>query len=40
VTTTKATDPARYNMYIAGRVGDERIVSRPIAFDVAEGTSK
>jgi hypothetical protein len=44
VTTTKATDPARYDMYITGRVksdaGDELIVSRPIAFEVTEGTAK
>ncbi len=44
VTTTKATDPARYDLYIAGRVktdgGDERIVSRPIAFEVAQGITK
>jgi hypothetical protein len=44
VTTTKATDPARYDMYITGRVksdsGDETIVSRPIAFEVTEGIAK
>jgi hypothetical protein len=44
VTTTKATDPARYDMYITGRLktddGDETIISRPIPFEVAEGTSK
>jgi len=44
VTTTKATDPARYDMYITGRMktedGDETIISRPIRFEVAEGTSK
>jgi len=42
VTTTKATDPARYDLYISGRVktddGDESIVSRPIAFEVSGGT--
>lgn len=42
VTTTKATDPAVYNLYINGRVktddGDESIVSRPIAFEVRGGT--
>jgi hypothetical protein len=41
VTTTKATDPARYDLYINGRVrtddGDESIVSRPIAFEVIGG---
>jgi hypothetical protein len=41
VTTTKATDPARYDLYINGRVktddGDEVIVSRPIAFEVEGG---
>ncbi|MDP8980222.1 MAG: hypothetical protein M3O35_06495 [Acidobacteriota bacterium] len=44
VTTTKATDPARYDMYISGRVksdsGDETIVSRPIPFEVTEGSAK
>ena len=44
VTTTKATDPARYDMYITGRVksdgGDELIVSRPIPFEVTEGSAK
>jgi hypothetical protein len=42
VTTTKATDPARYDLYISGRFrgddGEEVIVSRPIAFDVSGGT--
>ncbi|HXB70937.1 MAG TPA: PPC domain-containing protein [Candidatus Acidoferrales bacterium] len=42
VTTTKATDPARYDLYVSGRVktddGDESIVSRPIAFEVSGGT--
>lgn len=44
VTTTKATDPARYDLYITGRLstdsGDETIVSRPIPFEVSEGTAK
>jgi hypothetical protein len=43
VTTTKATDPARYDLYINGRLrtddGDESIVSRPIAFEVSGGTT-
>jgi hypothetical protein len=43
VTTTKATDPARYDLYINGRLktddGDELIVSRPIPFDVTGGTT-
>jgi hypothetical protein len=43
VTTTKATDPARYDLYINGRVrtddGEELIVSRPIPFDVSGGTN-
>ena len=43
VTTTKATDPARYDLYINGRLrtddGDEAIVSRPIPFEVSGGTS-
>jgi hypothetical protein len=43
VTTTKATDPARYDLYISGRLktddGDESIVSRPIAFEVSGGTT-
>jgi hypothetical protein len=42
VTTTKATDPAKYDLYITGRLrtddGDELIVSRPIAFEVTGGT--
>jgi hypothetical protein len=42
VTTTKATDPARYDLYINGRVrtddGDESIVSRAIPFEVIGGT--
>jgi len=42
VTTTKATDPARYDLYINGRVrtddGEEQIISRPIAFEVSGGT--
>jgi hypothetical protein len=41
VTTTKATDPAPYDLYISGRVrtddGDELIVSRPIVFEVTNG---
>ena len=41
VTTTKATDPARYDLYISGRVrtddGDQVIVSRPIPFEVTGG---
>ena len=44
VTTTKATDPARYDLYITGRLrtdnGDEVIVSRPISFEVREGSTK
>lgn len=44
VTTTKATDPARYDMYISGRLrtdeGDETVISRPILFEVTEGTAK
>lgn len=44
VTTTKATDPARYDMYVSGRVkteeGDVSIVSRPIPFEVPEGSAK
>jgi hypothetical protein len=36
VTTTKATDPARYDLFISARVGEENIVSRTIVFDVAE----
>ena len=41
VTTTKATDPAHYDLYITGRVktdeGEETVVSRPIAFEVEGG---
>ena len=41
VTTTKATDPAPYDLYINGRVktddGDELIFSRPIVFEVTGG---
>ncbi|HEY2018204.1 MAG TPA: hypothetical protein VGH38_32085 [Bryobacteraceae bacterium] len=44
VTTTKATDAGRYDLYINGRLklddGDnESIVSRPIPFEVTGGTS-
>jgi hypothetical protein len=43
VTTTKATDPAKYDLYITGRLrmdgGDEVIVSRPIVFEVTGGTA-
>jgi hypothetical protein len=43
VTTTKATDPAGYDLYISGRLktedGDELIVSRPIPFDLSGGTA-
>jgi hypothetical protein len=43
VTTTKATDPAPYDLYVTGRVktddGDELIVSRPILFEVTGGTN-
>jgi hypothetical protein len=41
ITTTKATDPARYDLYINGRLrtdeGDEIIYSRPIPFEVTGG---
>jgi len=41
VNTTKATDPARYDLYINGMLktegGEEKIVSRPIAFEVTGG---
>jgi hypothetical protein len=41
ITTTKATDPARYDLYINGRLrtddGDEVVYSRPIAFEVTGG---
>jgi hypothetical protein len=41
VNTTKATDPARYDLYISGMLktdgGEEKIVSRPIAFEVTGG---
>jgi Bacterial pre-peptidase C-terminal domain len=40
VTTTKATDPARYDLYVSGRLrtdeGEEVIVSRPIVFEVKQ----
>lgn len=43
VTTTKATDPAKYDLYVSGRLktddGDEAIVSRPLPFEVTGGTS-
>ena len=43
VTTTKATDPARYDLYATGRVktdtGEELVVSRSIPFDVVEQAS-
>ena len=42
VTTTKATDPAKYDLYISGRLrtddGDEVIFSRPIVFEVTGAT--
>ena len=42
VTTTKATDPARYDLYINGRVktedGEEAIVSSAIPFEVKGGS--
>jgi hypothetical protein len=42
VNTTKATDPARYDLYISGMLktdsGEEMIVSRPIAFEVTGGS--
>jgi hypothetical protein len=41
VNTTKATDPARYDLYISGMLktdnGEETIVSRPIPFEVTGG---
>lgn len=48
VTTTKATDPADYDLYVTGRLktdaGDETIVSRRIPFEVTsevkEGSAK
>ncbi len=43
VNTTKATDPARYDLYINGMLktdgGEEMIVSRPIPFEVTGGTN-
>ncbi|HLK17839.1 MAG TPA: PPC domain-containing protein [Bryobacteraceae bacterium] len=43
VNTTKATDPARYDLYINGTLktdnGEETIVSRPIAFEVTGGNN-
>jgi hypothetical protein len=43
VTTTKATDPARYDLYVSGRLktddGEEAIVSRPLPFEVGGGTN-
>jgi hypothetical protein len=44
VTTTKATDPARYDLYLNGRMrtddGDETIVSPPVPFEVSGGTNR
>ena len=41
VTTTKATDPGRYDLYISARLktddGEESIVSKPIPFEVRGG---
>ncbi len=41
VTTTKATDPGRYDLYVSARLktddGEESIVSRPIPFEVQGG---
>lgn len=43
VNTTKATDPATYDLYINGMLktdsGEEMIVSRPIAFEVTGGST-
>jgi hypothetical protein len=43
VNTTKATDPARYDLYISGMLktdnGEETIVSRPIPFEVTGGSN-
>jgi hypothetical protein len=44
VTTTKATDPAKYDLYVTGRLkmdgGDEPIVSRTLSLEVSEGSVK
>jgi hypothetical protein len=40
VNTTKATDPARYDLVVSGRIGETNIVSRAIPFEVTEGASK
>jgi hypothetical protein len=43
VSTTKATDPVRYDMIVTGRLTidgrEERIVSRPIPFEVRPGSA-
>jgi hypothetical protein len=43
VNTTRATDPATYDLYINGMLktdsGEEMIVSRPIAFEVTGGST-
>jgi hypothetical protein len=44
VTTTKATDPAKYDLYVTGRLKmdgeDETIVSRTLPLEVSEGSAK
>ena len=41
VTTTKATDPGRYDLYVNGRIrgddGDEVVAARAIPFEVTGG---
>jgi len=42
VTTSKATDPGRYDVYVNARVrtddGDETVVARAIPFEVTGGS--
>jgi hypothetical protein len=44
VTTTKATDAAKYDLYVTGRLKvdgeDETIVSRTLSLEVSEGSAK
>jgi hypothetical protein len=44
VTTTKATDPGLYDLYVNGRVrtddGDEAVVARAIPLEVTGGATR
>jgi hypothetical protein len=44
VTTTKATDPGLYDLYVNGRIrtddGDELVVARAMQFEVTGGATR